>query len=133
MGLSSSPLRTLLPREVETPSSLDSRWEEISLFLSTVPVFSLTPRDVVVPPDTIWLSLFLVFNLERKVMTSFSRRTTRLSMSPLDVSRWKLTRLTRKNQKLEEYSWPLNSVIPIWDPRSQRRFLPRVFSMLVLI
>merc|ERR1712174_103568 len=100
--LSSSPLRTLLPREVETPSSLDSRWEEISLFLPTVPVFSLTPRDVVVPRDTIWLSPFLVFNLERKVMTSSSRRTTRLSMSPLDVSRWKLTRSARKNKKLEE-------------------------------
>merc|ERR1711937_752965 len=127
--LSSSPLRILLPREPETLSSLDSKWEETSQFLLTVPVFSLTPRDEVEPLDTIWLSLFLVFNLEGRVMTSFSRKTTRHSMSPPDVSKWKLT---RKNKKLEEYSSPLSSVIPIWDPRYPRRSSPRVSSTLAL-
>merc|ERR1712087_772759 len=116
-----SPLRTLLPREMETPSSLDSKWAETSPLLLTVLVFSLTPRDVVVPPVTIWLSLFQVFNLERKVMMSFSEKTTRLSMSPLDVSKWKSTRSMLKILKSVEFSLPHNLETLIWDPRYQRK------------
>jgi photosystem II oxygen-evolving enhancer protein 1 len=75
-----------------------------------------------------WLSPFRVCNLERKVMKSFSRKTTRRSMSPLDVLKWKSTRSTLLNKKLEESLLPPNWVIPIWVPRSPRRSSPRVSS-----
>eukprot|EP01082_Thalassiosira_pseudonana_P004979 g4076.t1 g4076 contig15:288285-289298(-) len=59
------------------------------LFLPTVPVFSLTPRDVEELPDTIWLLPFLVFSPERRVMLSSSRRTTRPSKLETEESKWK--------------------------------------------
>merc|ERR1712115_191285 len=111
-----SPSRILSRREMVRSSSPVSRWEETSMFRLTAPVFSLTPRDVEVPPDMIWLLPFPVFKPVKRVTKISTRRTTRLSMLPPDVLRWRLTRLTPQNQKLEEFSLPHNWEIPIWVP-----------------
>jgi hypothetical protein len=123
-----SPSRILLPREAAAPSSLDSRWEETSTLPLTVQVSSLTPKDVVEQLDTIWLSLCQVFNPERKVTMSFSPKTTRSLILQQDVSKWKSTRSTLRNRKLEEFSLLLNFLILIWVLRCQRRSSPRESS-----
>merc|ERR1712071_197696 len=82
-------LRILQLLDLETPSSLVSRWEESSTLHHTVLVFSLTPRDVVEPLVMIWPSHFHVFSPEKLVMTQCLRRITKPLMLPKEELRWK--------------------------------------------
>merc|ERR1712174_124051 len=69
--------------------------------------------------------LFLVFNLVRKVMMNYLKKTTKYLMLRKDVLRWKLIKLTLMKVKLVVFSLLLNYLILIWEVKFPKRFLPK--------